>query len=389
MRILLVINSLGASGAEHSTAALLPHLRCRGHEVEVATLYDAGFGDEEAIRRQGFVVRPLRSRHFVGRVAELRRRIQAFRPDVVHTALFDSDLVGRTAALGTAACVVSSFVNTPYEPARLTDPGVRRWRLRLVQAVDMLTARVAVDGFHAVSSGVADSNAKALRLDRSRITVVERGRSSEALGVPTSERRARVRTDLGVSADVHIVLAVGRQEHQKNHIGLIDAVDELLERASDQRFVVLVAGREGNATQSVTQHLRGHPRAADAITFLGHRHDVPDLLCAADVLAISSTYEGTAGVALEAMALRCPIVCTDLAGLRGILVDRVNAVLVPPNSPVAFAEGLLDVLNCSELAETLRANGRRDFDQRFTIERACAAMELMYGQVRARRRGAT
>ena len=155
MKILFVIDSMGASGAEHSTAALLPRLRSDGHDVAVATLYDAGFGDEERLRTDSFEIVPLTSRRFLGRVRELRRRIKAYGPDVVHTALFDADMVGRVAACRAGPVVVSSLVNTPYESVRLEDPGVTRWKLKIAEGLDAFTIRLMVDRLHAVSAGVA------------------------------------------------------------------------------------------------------------------------------------------------------------------------------------------------------------------------------------------
>jgi glycosyltransferase involved in cell wall biosynthesis len=105
---------------------------------------------------------------------------------------------------------------------------------------------------------------------------------------------------------------------------------------------------------------------------------VPDLICAADVLAIASLYEGTAGAAIEAMALRCPVVCTDVEGVRGILRDRVNALLVPPRRPIALADGLVRVLCDDGLADGLRDRGVADFEARFTIEAATTRMEALY-----------
>ena len=75
----------------------------------MATLYDAGFGDEERLRAEEFEIVPLTSRSFIGRVRELRRRIKADDPDIVHTALFDADIVGRVAAWRTGPGVVSSL----------------------------------------------------------------------------------------------------------------------------------------------------------------------------------------------------------------------------------------------------------------------------------------
>lgn len=378
-----MIDSLGASGAEHSTAAVMPLLRARGHEVSAATLYDAGFGDEQRIRDAGFAVQPLRSAHFVGRVRELRARIRAERPDVVHTTLFTADMVGRLAAWRTDSKLVSSLVNTTYDSARVSDPQLRRWKLRCVQVLDALTGRLLVDRFHAVSDGVADTNARHLRVPRDRIEVVHRGRSRDHLGHWSTERRDDVRRSLGVADDEQLVLAVGRQEHQKAHVDLV-ATAALL-AADETRVRVLIAGRDGNATARLHDALAGNGAAAAVVTLLGHRHDVPDLLCAADVLAIPSLYEGTAGVALEAMALRCPVVCTDLDGVRGVLADGVNARLVPVGDPHAMADALRAVLGDRLLAERLRDAGLADFEARFTIDGAAAAMEAFYARVVALR----
>lgn len=379
MRVMFVIDSLGASGAEHSTGAMLPILRARGHHVSASTFYDAGFGDEERLRTEGFDVRPLRAHGFVGRVRELRRRIRAERPDLIHTALFAGDIVGRLAAWRTGTRVVSSLVNTTYDSSRASDPNLRRWKLLLVRLIDAVTARLFVDRFHAVSEGVADVNARDLHFPLDRICVVHRGRSRDRLGSWSSDRRSEVRTRLGVSANDPLVVAVGRQEHQKAHVDLIAAVDQLVRIVPDVK--VLIAGREGNASQAIAAALDSHPTAAAAIELLGHRHDVPDLLCAADVLVIPSLYEGTAGVAIEAMALRCPVVCTDLSGVRGVLAHESNALLVPVSDATAMATALARVLADQELASRLREAGLQDFEQRFTIDVAATNMEQFYADV--------
>ncbi len=379
VKILFVIDSMGASGAEHSTAALLPKLRSDGHDVAVATLYDAGFGDEERLRSEAFAIVPITSRRFLGRVRELRRRIKSYRPDVVHTALFDADLVGRVAAWRAGPVVVSSLVNTPYESVRLEDPGVRRWRLKIAQELDAFTIRFMVDRLHAVSAGVATVNARALRVDPARITVVHRGRSRDDLGRASPERRSRVRAALGIAEHVPMVLAVGRQDFQKGQVHLVEAAQLL--HSDFPELSVLIAGRDGTASAAIRACLASHPTAATCTRLLGHRHDIPDLLVAADVLAIPSVIEGTSGVAIEAMALGCPVVSSDLPGLAGVLENGVNALLVPPDSPEALAGGLRRVLSDHKLADLLSTNGSRDFAARFTIERSAADMSTFYAEV--------
>lgn len=385
MRILFVIDSLGGSGAEHSTAATLPYLRDQGHVLLVSTLYDAGFGDEDRLRSEGFEITPLTSTAYPRRVRELRRRIREFRPDIIHTALFNSDMLGRPAGWRTGASVVSSLVNTPYDRARLQDGTLSPAKIRLVRMLDSTTARLFTHRLHAVSEGVAAANAAALHYPIDRIIVAERGRSREAMGVASAQRRHRVREGLGLGPRTKLVLAVGRQEHQKSHVDLIAAAGRL--RSAEADIAVMIAGREGNATTAIRAALASNPAAAAVTTLLGHRHDVADLLVAADVLAISSLYEGTAGTAIEAMAMGCPVVCTDLTGIRGVLTHEENSILVAVGSPDALCAGLQRVLNDTALAHRLRTEGLIDFENRFTIEAAAARMETLYQNVLRARLG--
>jgi glycosyltransferase involved in cell wall biosynthesis len=382
VKVLFVLDSLYGGGTERSTAVLLPLLRERGVEAVVVVLR-ASTGDQDELANDGFEIIRLEPGGFFNRIRSLRRLIREHRPDVVHTALFTSDILGRIAGIATPAKVVSSLVNTPYDRARMTDPNINRWKLRAVQAIDAVTARIGTDFLHSVSAGVADDNSRALRYPRRRIIVVDRGRARQTLGTWSEDRRARVRKALGVDADTPLVITAGRQEYQKAHADLIAAAAELQREIANVNMVgamVLIAGRDGNASTDVQQALRLH-NAEGFVTLLGDRNDVADLMVAADVFCLSSRWEGTAGAALEAMALRCPIVSTDVSGLRGVLEHGHNSILVEPNSPSALAAGLIAVLTDNALANALREQGESDFENRFTIERSADEMHRFYALV--------
>ena len=121
-----------------------------------------------------------------GQLFELRKMIRAIRPDIVHTALFRADQLGRVASVLTGARVVSSLVNTPYVDERLGDPNVVRWRLRAAQAVDAATSRLFVDRFHAVSDGVKSENARDIYA-----YLCQRSRLPSAGGMPPRSASAR------------------------------------------------------------------------------------------------------------------------------------------------------------------------------------------------------
>lgn len=377
--MLFVLDSLGAGGAERSTALVLPLLRERGVDATVVLLRSEAEGSEAEVRADGFDVRILPPGNLLAQAKALRQLIIELRPDVVHTAIYAADQVGRMASIGTGARVISSLVNVPRLRRFRTPADPPAWRIDLVNIFDAFTGRLFVDRYHAVTPGVAALYAKAYRIRPSKIAVVERGRPIGALGERTPARRASVRAQLGLADDDRVVVTAGRQEHQKAHVDLVRAIALLA--SSDERIHLLIAGREGNASADLRRDLDATADSYRFVHLLGHRNDVADLLATADVMALSSVFEGTAGIALEAMALGTPIVSTELEGMTGILEHERNALIVPQGDPAAMAAAIHRVLTDCTTAELIAAKARSDFLGRFTLERSADRMVEMYPSV--------
>lgn len=384
VQVVCIIDSLSPGGAETSTIELADGVRAHGVDVTIVTLQRRPSPLDLEAERRGLVVERLQSEGWRGQVRELRRLLAARRPDVVHTALFASDQVGRVAGRWARVPVVSSLVSVPYDRARVHSGVARPWKIRAVQVLDALTARLGADRLHAVSEGVKVANARALRYPLDRIVVAERGRDAEALGVGSTERRRTVRAALGLAESDEVLLSLGRIDRQKNHVGLIEAIAMLADRPN---LVLLVAGKEGSASAEVDAALAARPEVARRVRLMGHRRDIGDLLSAADLLVVSSTIEGTAGVTIEAKAVGCPVVSTRLEGLRGVLTHDVDAWLCEPQSPTALAEAIRFALDHPADRQRWAAAGRADFEQRFTLEAAAQRMADLYAEVAAARRG--
>ncbi len=170
---------------------------------------------------------------------------------------------------------------------------------------------------------------------------------------PPARPRADVRAELLAAAGrddatTPVVLAVGRLAEQKDYPTLLAAVGEHWPSALP-RPLLAVAGdgplREG-LEQAVSS--RGLP-----VLLLGHRTDVPDLLAAADVYALSSRWEARALVVQEAARAGVPVVATAVGGVPELVEGA--AVLVPPGDPAALAEGLAHVVGDPVERERLAA----------------------------------
>src|SRR5436190_21928453 len=205
LHVVYVIDSLGPGGAETSLAALAGPLVSRGVRLEVIAL-KASPGFDDVLRDAGAIVTELDgSRRTL--CLQLRALLQQRRPALVHTTLFEADLVGRVAARLSGIPVVSTLANDSYGAAHRAEQRTRPLRLHAAHLADAATARFTVR-LHALSAHVADIMATRLRYPRNRIDVIARGRDPDALGLRTPDRRARNRGRLGAVPDERLVIGV-------------------------------------------------------------------------------------------------------------------------------------------------------------------------------------
>jgi glycosyltransferase involved in cell wall biosynthesis len=381
MKVLIVINGLGTGGAERSTSEAIPELRDRGVDVVVACLFRRTEGVQRSVIEQGTPIHFLDARHFIGRVIALRRLIRTERPDVVHTVIFEADLAGRLGSAGTGIPVMSSLVNTSYDPVRLEDPNISAIKLKAIKAIDGWTARHLTNHFHAITNTVKSAAITDLGIKPDRVTVVERGRTLASIGILSPQRRRAARKKLAIPQDAEVLINVGRQEFQKGQRYLIEAFGNLVPERP--KSVLLVAGRRGNASAELDKII-GDLGLAGRVRMLGHRDDIPEVLCAADVAVMPSLYEGLGGALLEMMALGLPIVATDIAAFREVTESGIGALLVPPRDSIALASGITALFEDSALATGLGQRGRGIFCRRFELDGIATRMAELYRAVATR-----
>ena len=367
-----MVDSLLQGGAERSLLDLAHEMRNRGIVTTLATLRDepVGFSAEnlgiERIRIQGSTA--------FGRMTNLRSHLQTGRFDLVHTMLFASDITGRLAAWGTGIPVLSSIVNTTYDPERLADPHVSAWKVGLIRQVDGWTARHLTRRLHAISEEVRDSAKRALGVPNSHIVVIPRGRDPDTFTPPSIDVGNAIRQGMGLVAQAPVFLMLGRQEYQKGHATLLEAWPTVL--AALPNAVLLLAGRPGNESKRLAA-ITNRLKIIDTVRFLGFRQDVANLLAVADVFVFPSRYEGLGGALLEAMAAQVPVVVTDLAVTREVLGN--DAWFFPAGDVAALARELIAASESSDDAIPAAALGR--FMERFTLEAVGSQMAALYRDI--------
>ena len=350
-RVAYVIGELGKGGAEYQLYELLRHLDRRRFAPGVFVLAPGGWW-VEPIRALGVPVEeiPRRGAADVRRLARLRASLRRFAPHLLHAILWSGNSYGRLAALGLGIPVViaAERVVTPY----------RGWQVVVERALDRVT-----DGYLVNCEAIAAWQIERKRLPREKIEVIPNGIDLGRLP-PFSLDRRGARSAAGLRRDRRLVAGVGRLDAQKDFPTFLRAAAMIAAEFPDVDFLVVGEGGERAALEALARRLGLGAR----VVFTGLRHDVPRLLAAVDILALTSLYEGFPNVLLEAMATGAVAVATDVGGCRKLVTSGETGLLVPPRAPAAVAAAVGRVLRDPALARRLATAARQRVEGAFSID---------------------
>ena len=135
---------------------------------------------------------------------------------------------------------------------------------------------------------------------------------------------------------------IGRLDPQKNLPHLIEAFSEV-NREMPNTYLRLIGN--GNLTESIKE-LVENKGLSTCVSFDGVYKNMESIYSKADMIVLSSEYEGMPNCLIEAIGCGIPIVSYDCPiGPREIVVDDVNGYLVKYNDINQLAEKIMECLN--------------------------------------------
>jgi glycosyltransferase involved in cell wall biosynthesis len=283
------------------------------------------------------------------------------RIDIVHSHLFGPNL---WASIWTRVARVPAFVahehTWSYEGRRAR------------KILDRWAIATAADAFLAVSEHDAAQMREREHIPARTIRVLPNGIADADPGAVPD-----LRAELGLAASTPLVGSVGLLRPQKDFPTLIRAHATVLERVPDAHLLIAGDGEEGPALQALIAELS----LADRVTLTGYRPEGSALAAAFDVVANSSTFEGSSLAIIEAMGLGRPIVATAVGGSADLLGHGDAGVLVAPSDPAALGTAIADLLTDPQRAQALGARARDRQQAEYAIDVQVRRLEELYREV--------
>lgn len=229
-----------------------------------------------------------------------------------------------------------------------------------------------VDRLVAVSPQIAERFADVRGGDRVEVV--------QPVGPPPRPQRSRdqVRADLDVPPGAPLVVSVARLHPQKDLPTLVRAAAELRGRFPDLVVAVVGEGPEEGALRDLIAGLD----LDGTVRLVGTRPQVADELAAADVVVLSSLWEGSPLVVAETLELGRPMVSTPVGFVPELIEDGVSGRLVAVGDPGALAATLAEVLADPTAASALGQAGRERVRQVLGPGRLVGDLVAVYDEVR-------
>jgi glycosyltransferase involved in cell wall biosynthesis len=164
---------------------------------------------------------------------------------------------------------------------------------------------------------------------------------------------------------------------QKAPLDFVAAAGAILRASPHTHFLIVGDGPLREPMKEAVRKAAGGER----FHFVGHSTDVPCLLGGMDLFLLTSRWEGTPRVILEAMAAGVPVVATGVGGVPEIVEHGQSGLLAPPGDVEALGRHAVRLLRDPEQAREMSRRARRFVADEFDIAAVTSRHEQLYAEL--------
>ncbi len=311
---------------------------------------------------------------------KIKRLIEKFRPDIVHTHAAKSGLLGRLAA---DACKVPVIVHTFH--GHVFHSYFSKWKTNTFINIERYLAKRST-GIIAISELQKNELTNIYKIcPPEKMQIIPLGLDLDKFQQYQDAKRAEFRRKYYLHDDEIAIGIIGRVVPVKNHSLFVAAAQKVLAQTTQRvKFVVIGDGDMRPQMEAAFKaagidyaYYPEDKRDATAIC-TSWQTDMDVVLAGLDIVALTSHNEGTPVSLIEAQAAARPVVSTNVGGVADVVTDNLCGYITEPNEADLFAAALLKLINNAEQRAYFGAQGRNFVQSKFSYQRLVHDMSAYY-----------
>ncbi len=194
---------------------------------------------------------------------------------------------------------------------------------------------------------------------------------------PDAAERKNLRSELGIAQDAFVICSIGRITVQKDPLNFIKAFKEISSRYPKAVLLMVGDGDLKNKAIELVKELG----LEKSVVFQKSRADVADVLYSSDVFCLPSLWEGFPIALLEAMAMRKPVIATEVDGSLEIIQHKKNGLLIKPQNKTMLVNAVTELLNDETLRNRLAKEAHQTIINDFDVKQMTKKIENVYKNI--------
>lgn len=343
MKVLYLLQSTRFSGAENVVCQIISLLK---NKSDIEMIYCSPDGQiREALKERDIQFEPIKELS----VKEVKRIIKKCNPDIIH-------------AHDRSACITAAIASKNI-------PVVAHIHVNNNSGVVSLLKNVVFTWFskkYRHIFWVSDS-----AYDEFQFKGIIKKKSSVLYNVIDMKTLSK-KTDSDTAEYDYNIVYVGRLSYQKNPERLMKVLHSVIQKKDDVKIAIV---GNGEYKQFVVDYIRDNDLDKN-IDYLGYLNNPLKIIRSSKVLVMTSRFEGTPMVALEAQCLGVPIVSTPVDGMKKIVQNGNNGYLTDADDEIV--SHLIEIVANENKHRMLSENSLRQATYYNDMDKYCAAITKAY-----------
>lgn len=336
----------------------------RLNELSIEDGYDVigvcSYGDKtESLREEGFNIQNINIDRKISPLSNLKSIYEMYKffkkekPDIVHVHTPIAAVLGRIAA---KLARVPNIIYTAH--GFYFHENMKPLVYKIFLNIEKFVARLATDFIFTQSEEDAQAALKNKFISKNKIIAIGNGVDVYGKFNPKNINKDEIEDlykELGLKKEDKIVSFIGRLVKEK---GILDLLDSYKYIRNDVKFLIIGDVSQGDRDTETIKKLEKYKENKNII-FTGKRSDIYNLLYISDIFCLPSYREGMPRSIIEAMAMECAVVATNIRGSREEVIHGKTGYLVNLNSPKEIANKVDEILNNESLLNSMKLEGRK------------------------------